>query len=153
MDKRFISENLYKKIVTLLPICCVDLVVKMANSFLLAKRLDTPYKGIWFFPGGRIFFGESFEAAIKRKLKEELNIRNFRKIKFLGAENLKFQRGRFGKPGQTKVNVFLVKISKGDGSRLRLDKTHSEWRWFDAIRKDFHPYLKKFLTLAGFKQK
>ena len=153
MDKRFISENLYKKITDLLPICCVDLVIRTKNTFLLVKRLDKPYKRMWFFPGGRILFGESFETAVKRKLKEELNIRNFRKIKFLGTGNLKFQKGRFGNPGQTITNVFLVEIDKKESSKVRLDRTSSGYKWFDAVRKDFHPYLKKFLTLAGFKQK
>jgi colanic acid biosynthesis protein WcaH len=151
MSKKFIPEKLYQKIVGLLPICCVDLVIKKNNSFLLVKRLENPVKNHWWFPGGRILFNESLQFALKRKLKEELNIKNFQKVKFLGVKEKKFKRGRFNKPVYTINNVFLVKIPKKECSNIRTDYTAATYKWFEGIQKEFHPYIKNFLELAGFK--
>ena len=73
--KKLIPEKLYQKIVNVIPVCCVDLVIKKNNQFLLVKRLEDPARSKWWFPGGRVLFNESLKNAVKRKLREELNIR------------------------------------------------------------------------------
>ena len=67
MKKKFLPQNLYKKIVGLTPIFCIDLVVKKKNFFLLAKRKEKPAKNKWWFPGGRLFLGEKINTAIKKE--------------------------------------------------------------------------------------
>jgi colanic acid biosynthesis protein WcaH len=151
MSKNFISENLYQKIISLIPISCVDLVIKKNDSFLLVKRLENPAKNQWWFPGGRILFNESRQQAVKRKLKEELNIKNPQRIKFLGVGETKFKKGKFNKPIHTINNVFLVELTKKESTGIRSDPTIAQCKWFNSIQKGFHPYLKKFLKLAGFK--
>jgi len=150
MPKNFIPRDLYKKIVSLIPICCVDLVIKMKNSFLLVKRKENPAKNKWWFPGGRVLFGESLIEAVKRKIKEELNIRKFKNIKFLGIEELKFQKGRFNKPVHSIANVFLIELNKKNCFNIQPDQTIFKYKWFNSIQKNFHPYIKKFLKLAKF---
>lgn len=148
MKKKFIPEKLYKKIVNSIPICCIDLVIKTDNSFLLVKRLENPAKNKWWFPGGRVLFNESLKSAVKRKLKEELNIRKIQGIKFLGVEETRFRKGRFNRPVYTINNVFLIKLSKKECSNIRPDQTIAGYRWFNSFQKGFHPYIKKFLKLA-----
>ena len=151
MKKKFIPEKLYKEITACIPICCVDLVIKKNNSFLLVKRLENPAKNKWWLPGGRVLFNESLKSAVKRKLREELNIRKFRVIKFLGVGETKFKKGRFNRPVYTIGNVFLVKLTEKECTNIQPDRTIAEHKWFNKIQKEFHPYTRKFLRLAKFK--
>ncbi len=151
INKRLIPKDRFKKIIQLVPICCADAIIKRRNSFLLVKRGESPAKNRWWFPGGRVLFNESLQSAVKRKLKEELNIKKIKQIKFLGVGETRFKKGKFGKPAHTINNVFLVELEKKQADNIRTDKTISAYRWFEKISKNFHPYIKKSLKLAGFK--
>lgn len=51
------------------------LILDSDYKILLSKRKKNKYlPGLWEFPGGKIEVGESPEIALKRELKEELNI-------------------------------------------------------------------------------
>lgn len=117
----------------------------------MVKRLEKPVKGKWWCPGGRIFFGETLIQAAKRKLKEELNIKSFQKIKFLGVKELFFKKGIYNRPVYSITNVFLVQLKEKDCQNIRVDKTSAGYKWFKKIGKGFNPYLKQFLKLSGFK--
>lgn len=56
------------------------------KTILLGKRLNTFQAGTWGLPGGHLEFGESFEEALSRELKEELGITATR-MRQLGAFN------------------------------------------------------------------
>ena len=151
MNKNFIPKKLYRKIVNLVPICWVDLVIKKGNSFLLVKRLEKPVKGKWWFPGGRVYWGETLIQTAKRKLKEELNIKSFPKIKFLGVQELSYKKGIYNQPMFGIANVFLVGLKEKDCTNIQVDKTSAGYEWFKKIEKGSSPYLKKFLKLSSFK--
>lgn len=151
MKTKFIPKNKYRKIVSLVPICCVDLIIKENNSFLLVKRREAPAKDRWWFPGGRVLFGESLLQTAKRKLREELNIKSFQKIKFLRVKEIRFLKSRFNQSEHNIVNLFLVKVSKKDCAKIRADQTMFGYKWYRNIEKSFHPYIKANLKLTGFK--
>ena len=54
--------ELYKQAVEKLPICCVDVMLqrKSDKKILLFYRRDKPANNIWWWPGGRMFRGETF---------------------------------------------------------------------------------------------
>ena len=59
-----IEEELYQKIREVIPTVCVDLIVTNVDGFyLLGKRTERPAKGLWWFPGGRIFKWEEWRAT------------------------------------------------------------------------------------------
>jgi colanic acid biosynthesis protein WcaH len=149
--KKLIPAQTYKQIVERMPIACVDLVVKSGSKFLFLKRKDDPAKGMWWFPGGRIFFNEKLENTVSRKLKEEINVAKPLRIKFLGVGETMFKKGKFGKPMHTINSVFLAEISPKQAQSIKLDQTSSGYKWLGSIGKSFHPYLKDFLKKAGFK--
>ncbi|MFC4276613.1 NUDIX hydrolase [Achromobacter aloeverae] len=56
------------------PIAATIAVVLRSDSVLLVRRANPPDAGRWGFPGGKIDFGETIEAAAVRELLEETGI-------------------------------------------------------------------------------
>ncbi len=53
----------------------VGIIRNAAGEILISQRPDNKYKGgLWEFPGGKVEASESVYEALKRELKEELNI-------------------------------------------------------------------------------
>ena len=61
-EYRRLSDELYSQIVANTPTACVDVVCQRVEDgrLLLFLRRDAPAAGVWWWPGGRIFKGESF---------------------------------------------------------------------------------------------
>jgi hypothetical protein len=72
-DYKRLPFELYKTVVECMPIVCVDVICKRKsdNKVLLFYRRDKPASAIWWWPGGRMFRGETFYSAAQRKIKEE----------------------------------------------------------------------------------
>lgn len=58
------------------PKATVTAVIIQDNKILLLKRNEEPFKGQWDLPGGYMQEKETIEEALKREIKEELNINN-----------------------------------------------------------------------------
>ena len=70
-----IPDEIYEMVLRSMPIPCVDLVVSnSASEILLVRRTNEPARGHWWFPGGRIHFGESREDAVRRQLMKECGL-------------------------------------------------------------------------------
>ena len=63
MNRKFIPSKLYKRFVENMPLCCLDLIVVNNKKFILIKRKFNPAKDKWWFPGGRVFFGEDLTST------------------------------------------------------------------------------------------
>ena len=54
----------------------VAAIIKKDNHFLIVKRNRKKHLGLkWEFPGGKVQENETFEEALSREIKEELNIK------------------------------------------------------------------------------
>ncbi|MDE1970795.1 MAG: NUDIX domain-containing protein [Patescibacteria group bacterium] len=151
LNSGFLKKERYKKVYEVAPIFCVDLVVVCGNEFLLGKRTHDPEKGKWFLPGGRIYKMESFDQAVKRKVKEELNIRVPKKdFEFLMLGSVISEQAPFGNgPFHAVIGVYKVHVR--NKNRVQADAQHSEFAWFSSIDQKWHPYVKGALYKAGFK--
>jgi len=61
-----IPSSLYEIIVDSIPIASVEAVISKDDSLLFLRRQNSPAKGEWWFPGGRIRKGETLEEALYR---------------------------------------------------------------------------------------
>jgi len=126
-----IEKNLYNKIREVIPTFCVDLVVtNQHNKFLLIKRTESPAKGQWWLPGGRVYKNETLREAAIRKGKEELGIEIDLKD-FVSVEETIFEDDNV----HTINAVFHATYY---GEILQLDKTHSKYSWETEIDESLH---------------
>ncbi len=56
------------------PLIAVGAVIFKQNKVLLVKRKNPPAQGMWAIPGGKVRWGETLKQALRREIKEELNI-------------------------------------------------------------------------------
>lgn len=130
-----IAEKEYKKILSTIPIICVDLLIKKKdqnfsiNKFLLMKRVNEPFKGKWWVPGGRVYKNETLSNAVKRKCKEECNL-VVDKLKRVGLIEYIDVKAPF-KDIQEGVHVISVvyEVTPKQGEVV-LDEQHEKFDWF-----------------------
>ena len=129
MAYEHIPPSEYENIMEKMPVCCVDIVIKKLDRFLLVLRENEPLKGEWWIPGGRIHKNEKSEDAARRKVKEECNI-NIKIEKKIGFYDVFSDKGIFDnlKTGVHTVSVvFLASVDGEEG--IALDKQSSKFRW------------------------
>jgi len=118
MKKEYISESknipagLYKKIVSLMPICCVDLVFWSEGKVHLFKRAYAPAKDKWWVAGGRILKGEKIKDAVARKAKEDIGV-DVKIRKMIGVYDTFFGASRFDTKAKKHKNLNIFKMRRG----------------------------------------
>lgn len=144
-----IPDDLYRKILIVLPIPCVDLlVVDPDGRVLLVKRRNEPAKGLWWVPGGRVHFHELRAAAALRKLQEECGLQAAGAPIEICTEDLILPDGC---DGNSHVIATVFRIDVGSNLAVVLDAQSeaAEWRtpeqWSEAR---LHPYVGRLLRLS-----
>jgi colanic acid biosynthesis protein WcaH len=136
----FIPQEEYDKILSMMPILCVDLMILFNGKCLLLKRKNEPAKGQYWFPGGRICKMETIKEAVLRKAKEEVNLDcQFQEI--IAIEESMFKQNKNMMTDTHTVNI-CCKLVTDSISEISLDKQHDSHIWVtidDAEKLDFHP--------------
>jgi ADP-ribose pyrophosphatase YjhB (NUDIX family) len=130
-ESGFIPSDLYDQIMRVMPVPSVEAVIVMDDSLLFLRRKNTPALGQWWFAGGRIHIGESFEETLRREVKEEtgLEIESHRFIKV------------YSRVFPERHDITIAYLCKCKESKIKLDNEHSEYTLFKKMPKDLHPYL------------
>ena len=135
-----ISREEYERIVTVFPRVCVDiLLTDTAGRVLLLKRNNQPAIGQWWFPGGRVYIGETRHQAAHRKLREECTLAPG-ELTELGSFDLFFEIDRTTFHDVT--ILFHRRIAAG--TEIIIDAQASTYCWFKPqLCKDMglHPYI------------
>ena len=106
----------------------VAAVILKNNKFFIAQRNRNKHMGLcWEFPGGKVEKNENFEQALKREIKEELNI-SILINKKIGVENYQ----------DNKINVKLhyYLCSHIDGEFILNEHEDSSW----VAKNEFNKY-------------
>ena len=97
----------------------VAAIIIKDDKFFIAQRNSNKHMGLsWEFPGGKVEKGETFEIALRREIKEELNIEINVKYK-LGEENYKDDKIN------VKLHYFICSLISGE---IYLDE-HEDSAW------------------------
>jgi len=141
----WVSEELYSQILQVMPIPCVDLLVEdAAGNVLLLLRKNEPAAGQWWFPGGRVLFGELRRDAAKRKLEEECGLHSTQFWE-VGTFDILFDL----MPGEgvhSITTLFRVQVERERS--LRLDHQSYEACWLfprEWLGRGLHPFVRQRL--------
>ena len=106
----------------------VAAIIKKNNLYFIAQRNKNKHLGLkWEFPGGKVNNNETFEEALFREIKEELNI-SINIYKKIAVEKYKDE----------KVNIILhYYICSQKGGSIKLNE-HENLAWVE--KKDFDKY-------------
>ena len=127
----------YKKIIEVLPILCVDVVVRSKNGqCLLIKRANEPLKGVWWVIGGRVLKGETLEQAAIRKVREEASL-EVGDVYPVGYYEDVAEKNPFGHgSGQHSVSI-VFSGTVGDHQQIKLDHQSSDWKYSSELPTNF----------------
>lgn len=132
-----IPDGLYKQILSVLPVVCVDIVIRNeSGQYLLARRKNEPLKGEWWVVGGRILHGEAVREACVRKTLEEVGL-EIDEMRFLGFYEDVFDKNSFQVPDPYHTLSLVFEANVTVAQTIQLDSQHSEWNWFDELPQRF----------------
>ena len=132
-----IPEQLYRQIISVIPILCVDVIIRNeAGRYLLVRRRNEPLKGDWWVVGGRILQGEYAHQACVRKILEEVGLET-RELHFLGFYEDMFDKNSFDVPGIYHTLSLVFETQVTTAQIIQLDNQHSAWGWFDELPSRF----------------
>ena len=126
-----IPAKLYKKIVELVPIVCVDVILEYKGSYLLVERATEPLKGLWWIVGGRANKDEHTLKTARRKVKEELGLEAF-SFEVVGIYEDHYPKSAWGTPTSSMSVVYRAKLKR---LNYKLDKTVLRVGLFDELPK------------------
>lgn len=145
-----IEGSLYQSCVKLLPICCVDIFVynTFNATYLLIQRLNPPAKNMFWFPGGRIYKGESFFDAAQRKCKEEINLEVL-PISIIDVYTTIFPDSAWDCQTHTVNVAILCTCQVNTSTPLVFNNDHGDYKWRSIAEAPDHVYLNDIYNKVG----
>lgn len=135
-----IPRALYKKIVELVPILCVDIILIYKDKYIIAKRNNEPLKNRWWIIGGRVLRGEQTIKAAKRKVKEETGL-SVSNLEIFGVYEDIYKKSALGIPMTCVSIVYRGNIKKYNPT---LDNTNLAIKLSNKLP---HRFLTKIVKL------
>jgi heptosyltransferase-2 len=99
----------------------VNAIIKFNGKVLVIKRKDGIHSGKWAFPGGIVEKGEAFGEALRREIKEEVNLNLTEIIKKISGYSYARENG-----SSTEGECYLVNVEKGD---IKINEEIEEFRF------------------------
>jgi colanic acid biosynthesis protein WcaH len=124
---------------------CVDLVVERDGGVVLVRRQNEPARGEWFWPGGRLYKGESLDDAAHRVAREELGL-DVRVNERLGVSEHFWETASVAglDSRHTVPVVYRVEPTPVD-QPIVLDSQHDEYRVLREPGGSLHEYVREYV--------
>jgi len=120
-------------------------LILMDDSLLLVKHVKGD-KTYWLLPGGGVKLGENTRTALRREIKEEINLDGIVKDLIFVAESFFSQGDHIIQP------TYLIEVKEIDNLRLGVDRRVTEFGFFRfkqindlIIYPDIKDELKEFI--------
>ena len=141
----YVPEELFAEFTARMPQVCVEVVLDTAEGVLLAKRVNRPARGEWFWPGGRLYKGETLESAARRIAREELGIEVTVAERLGVYAHLWETSAVAGNESRHTVNVPFRVTPADPGFSVELDAQHEAYRFLSDPDADLHEYVERYI--------
>jgi 8-oxo-dGTP diphosphatase len=102
------------------PRVVVAALLERNGTILICRRAGgQPHAGKWEFPGGKVEPGEALDAALRRELREELDIRAS-----IGEE---VERYEFAYPGKPPILLVFFRVTEFSGEPRNVEFAEIRW--------------------------
>ena len=136
-----IPSSLYEQIIASIPIPNVEAMIVKDDSLLFLKRKNSPAKGKWGFPGGRMWKDETFKETLLRNVKEEIGL-DLEVVRFIGVYNRIYPE---------RHDVTIVFLCRCFNEKVILNEENSEFRFFKDVPNEIDPRLPETIRDSGWK--
>lgn len=151
----WLPDETFKSIIQHTPLISIDLIVRNEQGeVLLGKRVNSPAKGYWFVPGGRVRKNETLDDAFIRLVREELGVESGgtrADAKFLGVFEHFYDDCVFGDDVSTHYivlgyefnakNLILEKIAQKQHSDISFISLHNS-----ILSEEIHYFTKQYFS-------
>ncbi len=145
VEDGWIPEDVFANCLDRLPQICVEVVVTHDGGVVLARRTNPPAAGEWFWPGSRLYKGESLDRAARRVAQEELGLPVAVDRRLGVQEHFWETTAPEGLDSRHTVNV-VYQASPVDGLDIALDDQHDDWRLLGEPDPALHEYVRRYLS-------
>lgn len=136
-----ISDGQYRDIIEVLPILCVDIMIRNHNGeYLLIKRANEPLKGLWWVVGGRVLKGETLKQAATRKTFEEIGLKT-NSFKFVGYYEDTYEKNPFGSATALHSVSVVFSTMIDEDFQIKLDYQSTSWKYSKRLPERFRKAL------------
>jgi len=133
MNSDFIPEDEYRKIIKVMPLFCIDFLIRCKNKYLFIKRAEEPLKGVYWVVGGRLRFKETLDQFAERVQTREVG-RSFDNRKLIAFSNYFFPDVPNAKATHTPSLLYLVEVD--EMFEPQVDSTHLDYVWTEHLPEE-----------------
>jgi len=129
----FIPEEEYRDILKIMPVFCMDFLIRCKGEFLLIKRTQEPVKGVYWVIGGRMRHQETMEDLAMRVQTREVG-RYLGLGKTIGFSNYFFPEVEGARATHTPTLLQLIDVTEKFDPKL--DDTSADFIWSDKLPEE-----------------
>ena len=136
----YLPNDVYDIVKRSMTVPCVDVIVydKEKKAVLLGLRATPPVENVYWFPGGRLLFGETPEECAVRKVKEETDL-DVQILRYVNTGNTTFIFG------EKRSTVNWTGLAVVTGGNVKITPNFKGYKYVTEISDGLHPYVKEFL--------